>query len=76
MLEQACELVADGVTTVDDVLRNVYAPGMDLTDDEDDEAELGGVLHPDRHLDGDGVPGDVVASAVVDSVATDSEVRP
>jgi type IV pilus assembly protein PilB len=29
MLAQACELVADGVTTVEDVLRNVYAPGMD-----------------------------------------------
>ncbi len=29
MLAQACELVADGMTTVEDVLRNVYAPGMD-----------------------------------------------
>ncbi|MFM7069484.1 MAG: GspE/PulE family protein, partial [Actinomycetes bacterium] len=40
MLFEACSLVADGVTTVEDVLRNVYAPGMesgeeiDLTDSE------------------------------------------
>lgn len=37
MLEQACGLVADGVTTVDDVLRSVYAPGMEV----DDELEAG-----------------------------------
>lgn len=41
MLEQACGLVADGVTTVDDVLRNVYAPGMDVEDDPDDVAIAG-----------------------------------
>jgi type IV pilus assembly protein PilB len=35
MLTQACELVADGVTTVDDVMRNVYAPGMDVGEDDD-----------------------------------------
>jgi type IV pilus assembly protein PilB len=41
MLAQACELVADGVTTVDDVMRNVYAPGMDVTEDEMLDEESG-----------------------------------
>ena len=34
MQQEAFRLVVEGVTTVDDVLRSVYAPGMDATDDE------------------------------------------
>ncbi len=41
MLTQACELVADGLTTVDDVMRNVYAPGMDVGEDEAPSDEPG-----------------------------------
>jgi type IV pilus assembly protein PilB len=33
MLHEACGLVADGITTVEDVLRNVYAPGMEMSED-------------------------------------------
>ena len=33
MQMEAFRLVLEGVTTVDDVLRSVYAPGMDANDD-------------------------------------------
>ncbi len=39
MQEQAFNLVVDGLTTVDDVIRSVYAPGVDQT--EDAPKELG-----------------------------------
>ncbi|MFN8050411.1 MAG: GspE/PulE family protein [Acidimicrobiales bacterium] len=35
MQQEAFRLVAEGLTTVDDVLRSVYAPGMDAGDDAD-----------------------------------------
>jgi type IV pilus assembly protein PilB len=56
MLQEACELVVDGVTTVEDVLRNVYAPGMDSGDLLEDEIELeapinlAGPLEPPPYL--------------------------
>jgi len=34
MQEQAFELVVDGITTVEDVIRSVYAPGVDQFDEE------------------------------------------
>jgi type IV pilus assembly protein PilB len=34
MQEQAFELVVDGVTTVEDVLRSVYAPGVDVDEQQ------------------------------------------
>lgn len=36
MLQEACQLVVDGHTTVEDVLRNVYAPGMEAGEPMDD----------------------------------------
>ena len=41
MQQQAFELVVEGLTTVDDVLRNVYAPGMEF-----EEPEAGEVAEP------------------------------
>ena len=47
MLLEACTLVADGHTTVEDVLRNVYAPGMDAGEEIDitEMAQLEAALH-------------------------------
>jgi hypothetical protein len=44
MQSQAFELVGAGLTTVDDVVRSVYAPGMDL--DEGEPVAAGGSPTP------------------------------
>ena len=56
MQEQAFQLVLDGVTTVDDVLRSVYAPGVDRTAEDPRELNAGapGV--------GPGEPDDAIAA--------------
>lgn len=41
MQEQAFEMVVDGITTVDDVLRSVYAPGVDSHDQDQKELPPG-----------------------------------
>ena len=60
MLLEACTLVADGHTTVEDVLRNVYAPGMDAGDEIDitEMAQLEAALHePSPVTNGNGTNG-------------------
>lgn len=70
MLAQACGLVADGVTTVEDVLRNVYAPGMDSNDPVDDDGPIISLTEPPPY---DG-PVDVSDRADADNVVDVFEV--
>ncbi len=69
---QAFQLVAEGITTIEEVLRSVYAPGVDL-----DLEPLGELMPPKRELtEGESDADESIAAGTSDATDDDLDDLP